>query len=58
MIKVDQEKCTASGVCEALCPEVFKLEEKSTVINQDYEAVGCDIQNVIDSCPDEAISKE
>jgi len=58
MIKVDQNKCSGCGVCEALCPEVFKVEEKSAVINQDWEGCGCDIENAINSCPENAISKE
>jgi len=58
MIKVDQNKCSGCGVCEALCPEVFKVEEKSSVINQDWEDCDCDIENAISSCPENAISKE
>lgn len=58
MIKVDQNKCSGCGVCEALCPEVFKVEEKSSVINQDWEECGCDIENVINSCPEVAISNK
>lgn len=58
MIKVNQKKCSGCGVCEALCPKVFKVEEKSSVINQDWKGCDCDIENVISSCPEGAISKE
>ena len=59
MIKVDEDKCEGCGICEAMCPDIFKIENgKSKVISQDYESCGCDIQNVIDSCPDGAISKD
>jgi len=60
MIKVDQEKCQGCGVCEAMCSEVFKMDDngKSQVITQDYESCDCNIQDVIDSCPEGAIIKE
>jgi len=57
MLKVDQNKCEGCGVCEAMCPEVFKIENgKSRVIESDYASCDCEIQSVIDSCPEGAIS--
>jgi ferredoxin len=39
-VKVDQDLCIGCGLCESLCPEVFRLsaEGKSEVVNPD----GCD----------------
>jgi ferredoxin len=58
-VVINEELCTGCGVCESLCPEVFKMEddEKAHVVNQ--EGCGdCDCQEAVDSCPSEAISME
>ena len=54
--KVDQEKCIGCGTCESLCPKVFKLNDdgKSQVIGDDCK--DCDLKEVTDSCPAEAIT--
>ncbi|MFA6193606.1 MAG: ferredoxin [Parcubacteria group bacterium] len=57
--KVDQELCIGCGTCEALCPEIFKVEdEKSVVIGEDCEKVGCNCDEIVVSCPVNAISME
>lgn len=47
-----EEDCTACGICEDICPEVFKLEDIATVIEgvnfADYEE---QIKEAADSCP-------
>jgi ferredoxin len=56
-IKIDQEKCIGCGMCQSLCPQVFKLGSngKSKVINPNGK---CNLQEAVDSCPAEAISFE
>jgi ferredoxin len=48
--------CTACGLCEDICPEVFKLEDQATVIEgvnfSDYEDP---IVEAAESCPVEVI---
>ncbi len=57
--KVNEEICIGCGTCEALCPEMFKVENgKSHVIGGDCEAVGCDCNEAVTSCPANAISVE
>jgi ferredoxin len=50
------EGCTACGLCEDICPEVFHLEDEATVIEgvnfADYEEK---IKEAADSCPVEVI---
>ena len=54
------ESCIACGTCEAICPEVFKVEEKdgkmiATVLEADYEALKGKIEEAAASCPVQAI---
>ena len=52
-----EEGCTACGLCEDICPEVFKLDDLATVIKgvnyTDYEEK---IKEAAESCPIEVIS--
>ncbi|MDP4282331.1 MAG: ferredoxin [Bacteroidota bacterium] len=51
-----EEGCTACGLCEDICPEVFVVKDLSTVIEgvnySDYEQ---QIKEAADSCPVEVI---
>lgn len=57
MIKVDPIKCKGCGVCEAMCPEVFKIDANgvSQVIG---ETCVCNLEDIIAACPENAISQE
>ncbi|MFH1854832.1 MAG: ferredoxin [bacterium] len=60
-IIVDAEKCIGCMTCSNLCPECFEMKDgKSSVKNTECEKSKskCDLDEVIDSCPVEAISKE
>jgi ferredoxin len=55
---IDTEACIACGNCEAVCPEVFRLNESlghSEVINP-RGAPEDQIQPAIDQCPAQCIS--
>lgn len=57
MIKLDQNNCIGCGLCVNLCPECFKFNGEGKVEVKE----GCltdNIQNIIDSCPMQAISEE
>jgi ferredoxin len=51
-----EEGCSACGLCEEICPEVFKLEDVAIVIEgvnlSDYEDK---IKEAAESCPMEVI---
>jgi len=51
-----EEGCTSCGLCEEICPEVFKREDQAIVIEGvnygDYEAK---IKEAAESCPVEVI---
>lgn len=55
VVSVDQALCTGCGVCVDLCPEVFAWgsDGKVSVIKQESES--CNIEEVSDQCPAEAI---
>jgi ferredoxin len=55
--QVNEELCIGCGTCEALCPQMFKVENgKSHVISEDCEKAGCDCNEAVTSCPVSAIS--
>ncbi len=56
MVKVNQELCIGCGLCEAICPEVFRLnvDGKSEVISD--KKCEC-VKDAIEGCPVDAISE-
>lgn len=54
--EVDQTKCIGCGMCTSLCPQVFKIMEDSKAHVITDNCGPCDCQNVVDSCPVDAIS--
>ena len=55
-VEVDQDLCIGCGTCELMCSQCFQLEDgKAQVMRDDCKEVDCEIQEVIDSCPVEAI---
>ncbi|HCZ05612.1 MAG: ferredoxin [Thermotogota bacterium] len=57
-VSVDKDACIGCGVCENLCPEVFKLDDdgKATTLVPESD-LPC-VQDAADSCPTSAISVE
>lgn len=50
------EGCTSCGVCEDICPDVFLIEDISTVIEDvNYSEYDAKIKEAADSCPVEVI---
>lgn len=58
---VNQESCIGCGTCEAICPDVFKVQEvdsamKAVVLAADYAVNKDKIDEASGSCPTQAIS--
>ena len=51
-----EEGCTACGVCESICPDVFVVDDLATVIDgANFEDFDAEIKDAADSCPVEVI---
>ena len=58
-VKVDKEKCLGCGVCVAIAPKSFKLNDEGK--SEPIEPPGDDkeiVENAVESCPVGAISIE
>lgn len=67
---INREDCIGCGVCEAVCPEVFRLiDDGKSSITEKYRKESLDqgevgeelascVENAKDSCPVEAINVE
>ncbi len=57
--KVDESLCTGCGLCEEICPDVFKLGEDgiSHVVGDCEANIDC-CQEAAESCPVGAITIE
>ncbi|MEA2088989.1 MAG: ferredoxin [Patescibacteria group bacterium] len=58
MLRINKDICIGCGTCESLCPEVFEMNDadKAKVKPKAPNGISC-IQEAIDSCPVQAISK-
>lgn len=53
------EGCISCGLCEEICPEVFKMEGLAEVIDEvDYDAFEDGIKEAAENCPVEVIIYE
>ena len=51
-----EEGCIACGMCESICPQVFKVTDKSIAIEGvDYSQFEKEIKDAVGSCPAEVI---
>ena len=54
-----EEGCTACGLCESICPEVFVVEDEAKVIDGvDFSQHEDGIIDAAESCPVEVIKYE
>lgn len=58
-VRIDEETCTACGLCEETCPEVFEVNDVAVVKGDaDFNAFEDEIREAADECPSEAIEVE
>jgi ferredoxin len=59
--KVDENTCVGCGLCESMCPEVFKRNDSDiaeVIVDQVPAEAQASCREAADSCPAEAISLE
>ncbi len=58
-VRIDEELCTACGLCEETCPDIFKINEDkdvAEVVKTEYDEDDEEcIEESEESCPTEAI---
>ena len=58
-VVVNADECTACGLCEDTCPEVFQLgDEFAEVQDVDFSEYEEGIREAAEDCPSEAIKYE
>lgn len=55
-VKVDQALCTGCGLCIELGPDVFSWGSDGKAVAQKHESETCNIEDIADQCPVEAIN--
>jgi ferredoxin len=54
-VKIDKKKCIGCGACEAVCPDVFKMDGEKAKIKASKTDKEC-AKEAADSCPTQAMS--
>ncbi|MFQ6067828.1 MAG: ferredoxin [bacterium] len=55
-VRIDEEACTACGICEETCPEVFEVNDVAVVKQAtDFNDFEDEIKEAAEECPSEAI---
>jgi ferredoxin len=54
-VNVDQALCTGCGYCVDICPEAFALGDDGKAVVTKQFAETCNLEEVADNCPVEAI---
>jgi len=58
-VRIDEEACTACGICKETCPEVFEVNDVATVKEDaDFNDFEDEIKEAAEECPSEAIEVE
>ncbi len=60
-VVVNRDNCIGCGACEAICPEVFQLDDDglSSVVCEDFSKVNENtVEEALESCPTSAIEKK
>ncbi len=55
-VSVDQALCSGCGLCIELCSDVFSWGSDGRAIATKNESESCNIEDIADQCPVEAIN--
>jgi len=54
-VTVDASTCVGCGLCEQSCPDVFQMQDDGIAHVKAQTCANCNLQEVADSCPVNAI---
>lgn len=54
-VTVDATTCVGCGLCEQNCPEVFEIKDDGIAHVKANECKSCNLQEVVEQCPVNAI---
>ena len=57
-VTVDASTCVGCGLCESNCPEVFKIQDDNIAHVLKGDCKSCNLKEVAEQCPVEAIKVE
>jgi ferredoxin len=57
-IVIDEDACMGCEACVELCPDVFEMTDDEKAIVKDADSDDECVDEAIDSCPGEAITRE
>lgn len=57
-VTVDVSLCVGCGLCEQNCPEVFEMKDDGVAHVKTNKCSSCDLKDVADQCPVNAITVE
>jgi len=57
-VTVDAATCVGCGLCEQNCPEVFEVKDDGIAHVKAQQCSNCNLKEVVDMCPVNAIQVE
>ena len=58
-LKVNEDLCIGCGACQAVCPEVFEVEDVAhTIVSEVPKELENDAMDAKEGCPTSAIEEE
>jgi len=57
-VTVDESTCVGCGLCEQNCPNVFEIQGDGLAHVKNFTDPGCDLAEVAEQCPVNAIKVE
>ena len=60
-IMVDRSKCAGLGLCEAVAPDIFEVDQGGELVLHDDAVTDdrrADVDDAVDGCPTQALSVE
>ena len=57
-VSVDRARCAGHGVCEALRPDIFELDDAGMVhvVGEPQEGDRKDLEDAVHQCPEQALT--